>query len=53
MQHIVRNRERWPGQYRAFEHAVTEWFMARKAQGANLREETPEEYIRKWYQGIA
>jgi len=53
MKQVMRNRERWPGQYRAFEHAVTEWFLAKKAQGANLRERTPEEYLDNWYRGIA
>ncbi|HOV88377.1 MAG TPA: phosphoadenosine phosphosulfate reductase family protein [Syntrophobacteraceae bacterium] len=51
MKHIERNRERWPGIYRAFEHAVTDWFLERKARGANLREQTPEEYITNWYKG--
>lgn len=53
MIHVNRNRERWPGQHRAFEHAVTEWFLARKAQGADLREKTPEEYLLNWFRGIA
>jgi hypothetical protein len=49
MKHINRNRKRWPGIYKAFEHAVTAWFLTRKAQGADLREESPEEYIHNWY----
>jgi len=52
LQHIERNRQRWPGPYRAFEHAVTEWFLAKKAAGADLRETTPEEYLDHWYRGI-
>jgi phosphoadenosine phosphosulfate reductase len=51
MNHINRNRKRWPGIYKAFEHAVTEWFLARKGEGANLRERTPEEYLDNWYRG--
>ncbi|MCK8604414.1 phosphoadenosine phosphosulfate reductase family protein [Desulfoferrobacter suflitae] len=50
---VNRNRDRWPGLYRAFEHAVTEWFEARKSQGAHLKEQTAEEYIQNWYRGIA
>lgn len=53
MKHVMRNKDRWPGQYRAFEHAVTEWFLAKKAQGAALKERTPEEYLDTWYRGIA
>jgi len=53
MKQVNRNRERWPGIYRAFEHAVTEWYFAKKAQGANPREKTPEEYLDNWFRGIA
>jgi phosphoadenosine phosphosulfate reductase len=53
MEHINRNRKKWPGIYKAFEHAVSQWFEMRKAQGAELKERTAEEYIRNWYKGIA
>ncbi len=49
---VDRNRERWPGLYKAFEHAVRVWFERKKAQGASIRETTAEEYIEHWYCGI-
>jgi len=52
MKQISRNKERWPGIYKAFERAVTDWFNTRKAEGAALRENTAEEYIEHWYRGI-
>jgi phosphoadenosine phosphosulfate reductase len=53
MKLITRNKERWPGMYKAFEHAVRKWFYTRKAQGARFKEDTPEEYLKNWYRGIA
>lgn len=53
MKLVNRNRERWPGMYKAFEHAVRTWFNTRKAQGARFREETADEYLQRWYRGIA
>ncbi len=53
MKRVNRNRERWPGMYKAFEHAVRVWFNTRKAQGARFREETAEQYIQSWYKGIS
>jgi phosphoadenosine phosphosulfate reductase len=52
MRQILRNKARWPGFYKAFEHAVTAWFQTRQAQGAPLREKTPGEYLEHWYKGI-
>lgn len=53
MKLIERNRKRWPGMYRAFEHAVRDWFETRKTQGVRFREETADEYLQNWYKGIA
>jgi len=52
MKMIDRNRERWPGMYKAFEHAVRVWFARKKAEGSPLRESTADDYIRHWYMGI-
>jgi phosphoadenosine phosphosulfate reductase len=52
MKLVNRNKERWPGMYKAFEHAVRVWFHTRKAQGARFREETADEYLQSWYRGI-
>jgi phosphoadenosine phosphosulfate reductase len=53
MKMIERNRERWPGIYKAFEHAVTRWFEERLDRGASFKEESAREYIESWYRGIA
>ena len=52
MKMVNRNKAKWPGMYKAFEHAVRKWFLTRKAQGAIFREETAEEYLQNWYKGI-
>jgi hypothetical protein len=33
MKMVNRNKAKWPGMYKAFEHAVRKWFHPRKAQG--------------------
>lgn len=53
MAHVRRNKARWPGIYKAFEHAVSRWFEARKAQGGQFKEATAEEYLESWYRGIS
>jgi phosphoadenosine phosphosulfate reductase len=49
MVQINRNRERWPGIFNAFEHAVADWFHSRQARGKVFQEASAEEYIQKWY----
>lgn len=42
----MRNKERWPGVFKAFEHSVTYWFYNKRI---NRIEKNPEEYLDNWY----
>lgn len=51
---LDRHRSRWPGVYRAFEHACREWFEARMKNGlrANQRHADFDSYIAAYYRGF-
>jgi phosphoadenosine phosphosulfate reductase len=48
---VDRNKARWPGIYRAFEHAVTRWFNAKRL-GHDKNFANAKEYIEAWYRGF-
>jgi phosphoadenosine phosphosulfate reductase len=51
MANINRHRARWPGIYKAFEHAVTDWHLHHRPHPEKYTE-SPEEYIQMWYRGF-
>jgi len=48
---VKQHRQRWPGCYRVFEHAVTWWFW-NKAGEDKTRWPTPKAYLDAWYRGF-
>lgn len=51
---VNRHRERWPGMYKAFEHACREWFDERMKEGlrSNQKHDNFEDYITAYYRGF-
>ncbi len=45
---------RWPGIWKAYEHAVKKWFAAKKFEGlrSNQRHRTPEDYWQAYLRGF-
>lgn len=46
----MRDKARWPGPFKAFEHAVKWWWNNYKRK--QFSEKTAEEYIEAWYRGF-
>ena len=46
-------RKRWPGYFKVFERQVTKWWHKRKATGRDMAHETPEAFLKDWYEGTA
>jgi phosphoadenosine phosphosulfate reductase len=46
-------RERWPGLFKAFEHAVHRWYDKRKGQEKDLANPSAAAFLEDWYKGKA
>lgn len=51
---VNKHRSRWPGMYRAFEHACRDWFEERMAEGlrSTQKHATFQEYMAAYYRGF-
>lgn len=48
---VDRNRKRWPGFYKSFEHAVTWWFW-NKAWWDRVKYRQPQKFLDAWYRSF-
>jgi phosphoadenosine phosphosulfate reductase len=46
-------RKRWPGYFKAFEHQVRKWWHRRNDSGRDMAHESPEAFLKDWYEGTA
>lgn len=47
-----KHKERWPGLYRVFEKAVTDWYNNHSLKKERYSEKTAEEYLMAYYRGF-
>lgn len=48
---VLQHRKRWPGYYKAFEHAVTYWFY-NVTWWERFKHKTPARYLDAWYRAF-
>lgn len=46
---LEQSKRRWPGMYKAWENTVHKWWMAKKAEGKQMKHSSSQEFLTDWY----